>query len=388
MQSVLNQDYADWEIVVSDNASKADVRGYIEGLNDKRVKYLRSDAFLPVTENWNRALEASSGDYFIMLGDDDCLLEGCLSIAAALLKKHECPDVLYTEAIQYAYPGVIPGLEEGFVQTGYCEFMKGKDEPFLLDRAAASGVVAQALSFRVAYSYNMQHSIISRRLVDGLKKYGRFFQSPYPDYYATNAILLMSSRILVCPWPLVGIGISPKSFGYFYFNQREKEGIEFLQNVAEPSIFSRVSDKVLSGSEMNTSWLLAMESLKNNFPEEIPVDVAYNKYRFMQFRELLRTSGSSRVLFLESRNKGNFKEQLFWGMIAAMYGVSAVMPFKNFWRRYLLRALHFLRPSHPRVDSTRRPVRSKNLLELTQEEGGIRTVPPTWRRKLNLTGLP
>ena len=37
-----------------------------------------------------------------------------------------------------------------------------------------------------------------------------------------NAILLKAERILVCPYPLVTIGISPKSFRFYYFNKAER----------------------------------------------------------------------------------------------------------------------------------------------------------------------
>ncbi len=388
VQSVLDQDYRDWEIVISDNASEDDVAGYVRSLADERVKYIRSDALLPVTRNWNRALEASSGQYFIMLGDDDCLLGDCLSIVAGLLREYDNPELIYTEAIQYAYPNVIPGVTEGFTQFGYCEFLTGKSEPFFLGRAAAVSAVSKALGFRIAYSYNMQHSVVSREVVRKLAAKGPFFQSPYPDYYATNALLLAASRVLVCPWPLVGIGISPKSFGFYYFNKREDEGVEFLQNVAEPDILERVREKVLPGSNMNTSWLLAMETLKKNFPDDMPVDVAYGRYRFMQFRELLRRPGSRRAIFRELGNNGSIGERLFWSPIVVLDGIGSMLLPKAFWGRCLQGLLSLLHASHPRFDARKRTVGYRNLLELSRAEGGFRNLPAPWRRRLNLKDLP
>ena len=82
VESVRLQDDADWEVVISDNASSQDVAGYVASLGDVRVRYSRTDKLLPVTENWNRALEMSQGEYLIMLGDDDALLPGCLAARA------------------------------------------------------------------------------------------------------------------------------------------------------------------------------------------------------------------------------------------------------------------------------------------------------------------
>lgn len=382
VQSVLDQEYRDWEIVISDNASEDDVAGYVASLADARIKYLRSDALLPVTQNWNRALEASTGEYFIMLGDDDCLLGGCLSVVAGLLREFDNPDLIYAEAIQYAYPGVIPGLTEGFTQFGYCAFLNGEREPFYLRKAAASSAVRNALGFRIAYSYNMQHSVVGRGIATKLAAKGAFFQSPYPDYYATNALLLAASRILVCPWPLVGIGISPKSFGFYYFNKRENEGVEFLQNIADPDIVGRVKETVLPGSNMNTSWLLAMESLKKNFPHELPADVDYRRYRFMQLRELLRAPGAHKVIGLELARHGGSGERIFWRLVLGLDRIGRALLPEAFWQRCLQALLWRMHVSHPRFDARKTTVPYKDLLELSRAMRADRDIPADWHERL------
>ena len=104
IQTVLRQDFEDWEIVISDNYSDEDIQPYVESLNDSRIRYQRTDSFVPVTDNWNRALEASRGDYVIMLGDDDGLLRGCLSGLHNYIQQYDNPDAFYTSAALYAYP--------------------------------------------------------------------------------------------------------------------------------------------------------------------------------------------------------------------------------------------------------------------------------------------
>ena len=74
VESVLRQDMQDWQLVVSDNCSEQDIEGYVSSLGDPRIVYRRTERLVPVTENWNRALAHSEGDYVIMLGDDDALL--------------------------------------------------------------------------------------------------------------------------------------------------------------------------------------------------------------------------------------------------------------------------------------------------------------------------
>ena len=61
IETVLRQDYQNWEVIVSDNCSEDDIAGYVASLNDPRICYVRTDTFVPVTDNWNNALRLSTG---------------------------------------------------------------------------------------------------------------------------------------------------------------------------------------------------------------------------------------------------------------------------------------------------------------------------------------
>ena len=161
VESVRLQDYADWEIIVSDNASDADIAHQMQVYGDSRIRTRRHDRLIPVTDNWNAALEMATGDYFVMLGDDDALIPGCLGRLNGLIKIWN-PEAIYAQANQYAYPGVIPGHAEAFVQTGYNAFLSGALEPFLLDPAIAVDMVRAAMEFRILYGFNMQHFVVSQ----------------------------------------------------------------------------------------------------------------------------------------------------------------------------------------------------------------------------------
>lgn len=281
--SVLQQDYANWEIIISDNCSEEDIHGYVASLNDARIKYTRTSSFIPVTANWNNALENSSGDYVIMLGDDDCLMPEYFKRMLSLIQEHNSPDFLYNSAFLYHYPKVLPDHPNGLVHTwGSASFLEGKNAPFLLDKKEALRLVQETMGFKVTFNYNMQFALISRAMIDRLASYGPFFQSPYPDYYAMTALFLKAERILAVPEPLVVIGVTPKSFGFYYFNQQEKQGTEFLKNLPEERIFQKLKKIFMPGTNMNTSWLVALETVKENFDREFPLRVDYNRYRLLQ----------------------------------------------------------------------------------------------------------
>jgi glycosyltransferase involved in cell wall biosynthesis len=356
VESVRLQDDPDWEIVISDNASSQDVAGYVRSLGDARVRHSRTGKLLPVTENWNRALEMSRGDYFIMLGDDDALLPRCLSGARALLAQWKEPDLLYTEALQYAYPGVVPGAAEGFVQTGYNAFLgQGNGESFILDPRTARTMVREAMRFRIRYGFNAQHFIVSRRLVEALRPKGDFFQSPYPDYYAANAMLLGARTIVANPRPLVLIGISPKSFGFYHHNRREGEGVDFLQNFPAPELRARLASTWVPGSNMNDSWLCAMETLAMNFPER-DLSVSYRRYRLLQYQATARAQGV----------RAAWRHVRWWELLA--YAPAAFLLLCTFLlprgpRARLQDRIKALFSAYPRFDARRRTVPYRDILE-------------------------
>jgi glycosyltransferase involved in cell wall biosynthesis len=280
-QTVLRQDYGDWEIIVSDNDSEEDVEGLCRSLGDERVKYFRTSEFVPVTDNWNNALAHSSGDYVIMLGDDDALMKGHLSTMARLIEEYDAPDLIYTGAYIFAYPGVLPDHPDGYLQPN-CNPLFPSREPFWLPRTQGRALAEQAMQLRMPVTFNMQHSVISRRFIDSLAPWGQFFQSPYPDFYATNVAFLKAERLLVFQRPLVTIGVTPRSYGFFHFNKNEKGGMEFLKNAPDPESAARLAHVILPGNRNNTSWLLAMVALEKNFGRDAGVHVDYRRYRLLQ----------------------------------------------------------------------------------------------------------
>lgn len=358
VESVRMQEDAGWEIVISDNASDQDVAGFAASFGDDRIRYSRTERLLPVTENWNRALEQSSGDYVIMLGDDDALMPGCLGTLRQLIGTWGNPHAIYTQALQYAYPGVIPGNRQGFIQTGFNAFLEGVDRPFMLGRDVAEKMVRAAMSFQVLYGFNMQHFIISRRLVEGLAEHGPFFQSPYPDYYAANAILLQAESLLAYPMPLVMIGISPKSFGYYYHNERENEGVEFLQNLASEDMRIRLRSTLVPGTNMNDSWLVAMETIKQNFPDR-HLYVDYRRYRLLQYYSVLRTKYAKGLLTVLRRMR--LWEIVLYAPLVLIYAVASVLPerLRTSIKKHLFASLS----GFPSFDPRRVTVPYRDILE-------------------------
>jgi glycosyltransferase involved in cell wall biosynthesis len=375
IETVKRQDHDDWEIVVSDNCSEEDVAGFVRSLADPRVRYFRTERFVPVTENWNNAVDRCTGDWIVMLGDDDGLLPGYFSTVRREVERRPDAELIYTSALLYAYPNVMPGHPDGYLQTyGYASFLESAREPFWLDPAEARRLVGESMAFKVRFGFNMQFAAMSRAMVEQLRSKGAVFQSPYPDYYAMNALLLVARRILVLPDPLVVIGISPKSFGYYYFNDSEQAGVEFLQNVPEQDVVDRVRDRILPGTNMNTSWLLAMETLGLRFGSEFPLRVDYARYRRAQIFAAIRRhvhspDARSRAELARLRPLLRGAERALLSAVLAPLGAAArVLPgrARGFLATLPLTALR----TYPRFAPRRIPGSFRNMLDVFESRAG------------------
>ena len=306
IETVRRQDFDDWEVVVSDNCSEDDIAGYVRTLADSRVRYVRTSQPVPVTDNWNNALQHSAGDYVVMLGDDDGLLPGYFSTLVEIFKTHPDPEFVYTSAYFFAYRGAVVAEPEGFLRQDRNRVFT-RDEPFWLDAATGRKIARDYLDFRMPVASNMQFSLISRCMIDALTRDGPFFRSPFPDFYATPLLFLRSERTLICPQPLVVVGITPKSYGAFHFSDRPAEGTAMLANEQAVKGAAALASTMLPGTAYNDSWLLAMEALRGTCAGAAEVVPNHRRYRFLQIvhmykaRYLDKRIGSTEMQALKRR---------------------------------------------------------------------------------------
>jgi hypothetical protein len=283
VDSVLRLDDEDCELVISDNASSENVAEYVESLSDPRVVYARTTRPLAVTENWNNALEHSSGDYVIMLGDDDALLSTYFSRTRKLIAEFDRPQVVYHNALVYAYPGVVPDEPDGYLRSeGYADFLRDVRHPFRLERERAASMAHAAMGFRVRYGFNMQFVTVERGLLQELSRNGPFYRSPFPDYYAMNHLFLRARSIVVDPHPMVVIGVSPRSYGFFHNNHQETAGRSFLEGEDGGARSDSPAAPLLPGTNINDGWLGAMRELHRELGSPVSPHPNYRRYRMLQ----------------------------------------------------------------------------------------------------------
>ena len=88
VQSILQQGYANFNLIVLDNNSTDGSFEWITSLKDKRIVVYRSDRDLSIEENWGRIKDVPKNEFMTMIGHDDLLYPNYLQEMDALIAKH------------------------------------------------------------------------------------------------------------------------------------------------------------------------------------------------------------------------------------------------------------------------------------------------------------
>ena len=90
IESVLNQTYSNWELIVCDDGSTDGTSDYMSQLenNNNQIRYIRHLNNIGKSNNMRSGFEAAKGKYFVKFDDDDILLPNFLEVTVSLLDKY------------------------------------------------------------------------------------------------------------------------------------------------------------------------------------------------------------------------------------------------------------------------------------------------------------
>jgi glycosyltransferase involved in cell wall biosynthesis len=279
LASATNQDFTDYEIIVSDNNSSDTTRVVIEAAMaaTPRVKYFNPGVDLSMCDNWENALAKSTGTYILLLCDDDVLPRSSLSHI------HELVTGLPAEILVWRY-------------GSYCfEDFPDENERQRFTFPYASGqcfeVASQAMIgalLKFDWSVNalvpkMLNCAVSRKAIDVCRRRtGNFFQPPYPDFSATGQLLATNTSYHLVDLPLYVSGASGLSNAAFIMNRKRVfddylslYGRDLLDGVPYPM-------RYLCTSYFHAGWRL----LQQIYPDIFQGEIDLTAYLRAAFKEL------------------------------------------------------------------------------------------------------
>jgi glycosyltransferase involved in cell wall biosynthesis len=97
VNSVLNQTYADWELIICDDGSSDDTAQVVSQWQDPRIRYLKHPVNIGRSRNMRSGFDAAKGEYFIKFDDDDALAPEFLAKTTAVLDSEPDIDFVCTD---------------------------------------------------------------------------------------------------------------------------------------------------------------------------------------------------------------------------------------------------------------------------------------------------
>ena len=271
IESVLSQDYEDMELIVFDNANTDNTAEVVNSFSsDKRLKYFRTDSVVSVTDNWNNALKKSSGDYVLMMGDDDFLLPGYFDTLDQTIKENDFPDGISYFGYSFIYPDALEN-KEGYYSDPHYNYEKKLIDSGKTTKNQLKSIVYDMFKFKNRVPLNTLPHIWSRKVINRVD--GELFRPPYPDHFALNAIFLKANTWVFSKKKLYIIGVTPKSYGHYVFSDNEQKGGEDYLGI------SGDFPGQLPGSALINNMYVWLQLLKDNYPDYLGgVQISRNGY--------------------------------------------------------------------------------------------------------------
>ena len=257
LATALDQKSADYEVVVSDNASEDGTRAVVtaRAADDPRVRYANTGRRLSMCGNYEFALEQTRGDYVVYIGDDDAVIPGALDRLLSHLRVASEP-LIHTWPL-HIYDWPVDG------KPAQVAYLAPTRPPFELDLKAKARFVISVGGWRHGDLPSPYHSAIPTHLLDAIRaRTGKVFHSTQPDVFTGMAIPAFADRAVNLGQTVTLNGRSARSNGLGFVQRNALPNIErFIREYGDyrfhptlypgvPGAANMIPDAVLMARDM------------------------------------------------------------------------------------------------------------------------------------------
>lgn len=297
LRTCVDQDYENYEIIVSDNASRDRTREVVKSFNDPRIRYINTGRRMSMSENFDFALSHVSEGFVMFIGDDDGLFPGAIKRVSEIIQKYNVKAVV-SSICTYSWPNHPAESLQNTMSWNANSVDEIRDSKEWLEKM---------LSFKSLYTFDLPGlymGFVHIDVVKSMTKDSVFFRSMTPDAYSALACAVALDTYAYSGRPFCIAGASGKSNGASYLLELDKtESDNFLREntlTFHPSLITCPSYRVIVAE--------AFLRLKEAFPEET------NQYK-IDMRMLL----SSALGEISPSNKYRITEAV--SEMAAIHGI-------------------------------------------------------------------
>ncbi|CAN7204875.1 glycosyltransferase [Rhizobium sp. LjRoot30] len=176
--------------------------------NDPRVVFLPSvETTLSMVDNWERTVAASTGDWIVVVGDDDYVDPNVATMIESVTKVEPNLEGFAWSIIGYHWP--YEGREKQSVLVSLEQYVYKVSHTDLFGRMFGW----REATHTPTSGFSIYHTAISRSLLEKIKRTygGRYFEHPVVDYDNAFKVICSGRNFAVCGRPFSIMGSCPES---------------------------------------------------------------------------------------------------------------------------------------------------------------------------------
>ncbi len=242
IKSVLDSNYQNFELVISNDFSTDGTEEYLSTLNDKRLKIIKPPIKLTQTKNYEFLLTFARGEWVTIIGDDDGLLPLFFEKLDKIIEDFKDINLIHTKPSMYYWENV-----EDWYGQRVCNYENFFEKAKIKNSKLSLILALSGLAGRTELPMIYTSGVVKMDLIKKIKSKSSnfFFHSIIPDYYSMVCLMYETDKYLKINEPLFWVGTSHKSTGRgtkIYENHPVVEKYDFINNNLELS--TNISSKL------------------------------------------------------------------------------------------------------------------------------------------------
>ena len=277
IKSILAYNKPSIEIAIADNSETDEVKKFVESVNHPFIKY-QYDCVDNVSsiENFNRAIALCTGEYLMLIGDDDSILPKAIEMAE-WAKSNDIDSVCSTENLAYYWPSVLEQYPMGVMMIPSFTGNIVKVDINKQLKALLENGLQLYLLYPLPKTY---HGIVKRSIMEEIKKRtGHYCGGLSPDIYSSIAVSCIAKNHFVIDEPMSIAGVCATSTTADNLKGKHSGSLEGIPHLRHRHNY-KFSQRIPLYYSVNTIWaesgLKALEELNE---EELLKN--FNVYRLV-----------------------------------------------------------------------------------------------------------
>jgi glycosyltransferase involved in cell wall biosynthesis len=209
IRDLLASERRDVEFVFADNSDDGAIaEAFMATIADPRVTFLPSLGHaLPMQDNWERTMRATSGEWVVFIGDDDYVDPDVADILAEIGRRRPQVEAVGWSRMSFKWPDYRPFTGNACVALANVASLTPREAQM---RALFQWHGAKPVP-KVAFS--AYHGAVRRRAMDRIRDRfsGRYFEHPTVDFDCSAKLLLTAGEFVYVDRALSVLGATAKS---------------------------------------------------------------------------------------------------------------------------------------------------------------------------------